>query len=56
MCKKKRERHVIDTNVCVNPVEMLDGFWGGEEKHCICEISVACTHTQNGMYNVKIYI
>lgn len=28
MCKKKRERHVIDTNVCVNPVLMLDGFWG----------------------------
>lgn len=27
MCKK-RERHVIDTDVCVNPVEMLDGFWG----------------------------
>lgn len=34
MCKKKRERHVIDTNVCVNPVEMLDGFWG-EKKNIV---------------------
>lgn len=56
MCKKKKRKTCDRYKVCVNPVEMLDGFWGGEEKHCICEISVACTHTQNGMYNVNIQI
>lgn len=43
MCKK-RERYVIDIDVCVNLVEMFDGFWGGEEKYCICEILVACIY------------
>lgn len=47
---------MIDTDVCVNPVLMLDGVWGEKKNIVFVNLSSLHTHTQNGMYNVKIYI